>query len=82
MHSPISTPHERAGREDAEAAAFVESFLAGLDPKKRDLFILAVLEEMTIPEVATTLSIPVNTAYTRLRAVRADFERALGRHKS
>jgi len=77
---PDPGPHERA--EDAEAAAFVESFLAGLDPKKRDLFILAVLEEMTIPEVATTLAIPVNTAYTRLRAVRADFERALGRHKS
>ncbi len=77
---PAPGPDERAG--DAEAAAFVESFLAGLDPKKRDLFILAVLEEMTIPEVATTLAIPVNTAYTRLRAVRADFERAIGRHKS
>lgn len=77
---PDPGPHEHA--EDAEAAAFVESFLADLDPKKRDLFILAVLEEMTIPEVATTLAIPVNTAYTRLRAVRADFERALGRHKS
>jgi RNA polymerase sigma-70 factor (ECF subfamily) len=72
-------PHERA--TDAEAAAFVETFLAGLDDKKRDLFILAVLEEMTIPEVAAALSIPVNTAYSRLRAVRADFERALGRHQ-
>jgi RNA polymerase sigma-70 factor, ECF subfamily len=76
---PDPGPHERAA--DAEAAAFVEGFLAGLDDKKRDLFILAVLEEMTIPEVAAALSIPVNTAYTRLRAVRADFERALGRHQ-
>lgn len=75
---PNPGPHERAA--DAEAAAFVETFLAGLDDKKRDLFILAVLEGMTIPEVATALSIPVNTAYTRLRAVRADFERALERH--
>ncbi len=74
---PDPGPHERAA--DAEAAAFVEVFLAGLDDKKRDLFILAVLEEMTIPEVAAALSIPVNTAYTRLRAVRADFERALAR---
>ena len=76
---PDPGPHERA--EDAEAAAFVESFVAGLDEKRRDVFILAALEEMTIPEVAAALSIPVNTAYTRLRAVRAEFERALGRHR-
>ena len=76
---PDPGPLERA--EDAEAAAFVATFLAGLDEKKRDLFILAVLEEMTIPEVATALSIPLNTAYTRLRSMRADFERALGRMK-
>jgi RNA polymerase sigma-70 factor (ECF subfamily) len=76
---PDPGPHEHAA--DAEAAAFVETFVAGLDDKRRDIFILAVLEEMTIPEVAAALSIPVNTAYTRLRAVRADFERALGRHR-
>ena len=56
--------------------------MSGLDDKKRDLFILAVLEEMTIPEVAAALAIPLNTAYTRLRSVRADFERALGSRKS
>jgi len=76
---PDPGPHERAA--DAEAAAFVETFVAGLDDKRRDIFILAVLEEMTIPEAAAALSIPVNTAYTRLRAVRAEFERALGRHR-
>jgi RNA polymerase sigma-70 factor (ECF subfamily) len=77
--NPDPGPDERAA--DAEAAAFVEAFVAGLDDKKRDIFVLAVLEEMTIPEVAAALSIPLNTAYTRLRAVRADFERALGRQK-
>lgn len=77
---PAPGPLERAA--DAEAAAFVERFLAGLDAKKRELFILAVLEEMTIPEVAAALAIPLNTAYTRLRSVRADFERALGSRKS
>ncbi len=77
---PGPGPLERA--EDGEAAAFVAAFLAGLDNKKRDLFILAVLEEMTIPEVAAALSIPLNTAYTRLRSVRAAFERALERRKS
>lgn len=70
-------PHEHA--EDAEAAAFVAGFLARLDDKRRELFILAVLEEMTMPEAAAALSIPLNTAYTRLRRVRAAFEKALAR---
>ena len=55
--------------------------MASLDDKRCDIFILAVLEEMTIPEVAAALSIPVNTAYSRLRTVRAEFERALERHR-
>jgi len=76
----VAGPHEHA--EDAEAAAFVAEFLAGLDARKRELFVLAVLEEMTMPEVAAALSIPLNTAYTRLRRVRAAFEEALGRHVS
>ena len=77
---PDPGPHERA--VEAEAAAFVETFVASLDEKRRDIFILALLEEMTIPEVAAVLSIPVNTAYSRLRAVRAEFERALEQHRS
>jgi RNA polymerase sigma-70 factor (ECF subfamily) len=72
---PGAGPLERA--QDAEAAAFIQRFLQGLGARKRDMFLLAVIEEMTIPEVAAALSIPVNTAYTRLRAVRADFQRAL-----
>jgi RNA polymerase sigma-70 factor (ECF subfamily) len=68
-------PLERA--ENAEAAAFIESFLARLDDRQRDVFILGVIEEMSGPEVATALSIPVNTAYTRLRSVRGGFRQAL-----
>jgi RNA polymerase sigma-70 factor (ECF subfamily) len=70
-------PAERA--QDAQAAAFVQHFVAALDAKKRDVFLLAVLEEMSIPEVAAALSIPVNTAYSRLRLVRADFQAALAK---
>jgi len=58
----------------------VQEFLSKVDGKKRDLFILAVLEGMSIPEVSAALAIPLNTAYTRLRTVRAEFERALERH--
>lgn len=72
---PSAGPHERA--QNAEAVAFVQQFLAQLDDKKRSVFILGVLEEMSMPEVAATLAIPLNTAYTRLRRVREDFQRAL-----
>lgn len=63
--------------QDVEAAAFVQRFMAGLDDDKRAMFALGILEEMSIPEVAQALGIPLNTAYTRLRRVRAEFQRAL-----
>jgi len=81
LESVSAGPGPLEGAQDREAAAFVQAFLGGLGPKKRDLFVLAVLEEMSIPEVAAALSIPLNTAYTRLRSVRADFERALARRR-
>jgi len=68
-------PLERA--EEAEAAAFVQHFLTTVEPKRREVFILGLLEEMPIPEVAAALSIPLNTAYTRLRLVRTEFQKAL-----
>ena len=43
---------------------------------------LAELEEMTAPEIASALDIPLNTAYSRLRAARQAFEQALARHSA
>lgn len=77
----VEPPSRAAGpaeaAEQAEAAAFVERFLQGIDVKKREVFMLALLEEMTMPEIAEALGVPVNTAYSRLRLARADFQRAL-----
>jgi len=75
LPSPAPDPCERA--QDREAADFVQQFLSALDDKKRDVFVLALLEQLTIPEVAETLGIPLNTAYTRLRSVRIELRRAL-----
>lgn len=74
---PSTKPGPDASVEDAEAAAFVARFVAALNDKQRDVFVLALVEELAVPEVATMLGIPLNTAYTRLRAVRAEFRRAL-----
>ncbi|HET7540074.1 MAG TPA: sigma-70 family RNA polymerase sigma factor [Polyangiaceae bacterium] len=56
------------------------SLLAELDEPKREIFALVEIEEMTVPEVADALAIPVNTAYSRLRAARLAFEAAVARH--
>jgi RNA polymerase sigma-70 factor, ECF subfamily len=73
------SPDEQA--QDAQAAAFVAQFAKSLDDKKRDVFVLALLEGLTIPEVSEILGVPLNTAYTRLRSVRADLRMALRRHE-
>jgi RNA polymerase sigma-70 factor, ECF subfamily len=85
QHDPIhpdlpgTGPSPLDAAADAEAGAFVTDFVASLAPKLRDVFVLASLEQTSVPEVAQVLSIPVNTAYTRLRAARALFQRALAR---
>jgi RNA polymerase sigma-70 factor (ECF subfamily) len=81
VSEPISSapsPHEQA--QDAQAAEFVASFAAELDDKKRDVFVLALVEGLPVTEVAEMLGIPLNTAYTRFRSVRGAFCAALKRH--
>jgi RNA polymerase sigma-70 factor (ECF subfamily) len=53
--------------------------LDDLDEAKREVFVLAELQELTVPEIAQSIGIPVNTAYSRLRAARQAFEEALAR---
>ncbi len=50
-----------------------------LDEPKREMFALVELEELSVPEAAEALQIPLNTAYSRLRAARQAFEAALAR---
>ncbi len=54
--------------------------LGELDPLKRELFVLAELEEMTMPEIAEAIGVPLNTAYSRLRVARQEFEEAFARY--
>jgi len=79
LRSRAPTPSENA--EDAQAADFVRRFALGLPEKKRELFMLALVEQFSIPEVAEMTGMPLNTAYTRLRAVRTEFRAALLRHR-
>lgn len=73
-------PFERAAQ--AEKIRLFHSLLETLDDDKREVFVLAELEQMSVPEIADTLSLNVNTVYSRLRAARQGFERALSRHNA
>ena len=72
-------PDPEAQTRRGQAAAFVRSFLEQLDPDKREVFELAELEGLPIPEVAELVGVNLNTAYSRLRAARQLFQRAVDR---
>jgi RNA polymerase sigma-70 factor (ECF subfamily) len=71
------TPLDLTEQNDQVKLLF--SLLEELDEPKRELFMLVELEELTVPEVADALEIPLNTAYSRLRAARLAFDEALAR---
>ena len=77
---PISTdPGPAEALAKARAGRFVLDFLDRVAPERRDVFVLCVLEELTAPDVAEILQVKLNTVYSRLRLVRADFRLALER---
>lgn len=87
---PLSTTDEVAdlaqespldSAERGAAARLIRDLLQALDEPKREVFILSELEQMTAPEIAQALEIPLNTVYSRLRRARSEFEAALARHQ-
>jgi RNA polymerase sigma-70 factor (ECF subfamily) len=74
------SPLDMAERNDD--LELLESVLAELDEPKREVFLMVEILEMTVPEVVQGLDIPLNTAYSRLRLARQDFEEALARHEA
>lgn len=67
------------------AVALLHRLLDALDDEKREVFVLAELEGMSMQEVASALEVNVNTAYSRLRAARiilkAEYARVVAREK-
>ncbi|TPV94743.1 MAG: sigma-70 family RNA polymerase sigma factor [Myxococcales bacterium FL481] len=62
-----------------QARAFVERFLATLDPDKRRVFVLIDIEGIPPADVASLTGTSVNTVYSRLRAARQRFESCVAR---
>jgi RNA polymerase sigma-70 factor, ECF subfamily len=70
-----TSPEMRAVKN--QAIALAQRALAELDDDPRAVFVLAELDGVPVTDVATTLEIPVNTAYTRLRRARLAVAEAL-----
>jgi RNA polymerase sigma-70 factor (ECF subfamily) len=75
-----ATPFDLAQQSDQVKLLF--SLLDELDEPKREVFVMAELDELTVPEIAEILEIPLNTAYSRLRAARQAFDEALARRSA
>jgi RNA polymerase sigma-70 factor (ECF subfamily) len=76
-HPTPPTPLDVTEQNDQVKLLF--ALLGEIDPPKREVFMLAELEQLTVPEIADALGIPLNTAYSRLRAARIAFEQGLAR---
>jgi RNA polymerase sigma-70 factor (ECF subfamily) len=70
-------PDERAARN--EAARLLDALLQTIDEDKREAFILAELEQFTVPEISEALGVNLNTVYARVRAARQELEQGLAR---
>ncbi len=66
----------------AEAVRLLYQILDTLDEDKREVFVLAELEQWPAPQIAQALEINANTVYSRLRLAREGFNLALARHRA
>jgi RNA polymerase sigma-70 factor (ECF subfamily) len=64
---------------ESERLLLARRALASLTDDKREIFVLARVEQMSAPEIASVLGIPLNTVYSRLRAARLAFDAEITR---
>ena len=72
-----SSPEEEVGA--AQARRLLLDLLDRIQPTLREVFVLVELEQVPVREVAAMLAIKENTAWSRLRLARAEFERQVAR---
>ncbi len=72
-----STQRQDAVLAQKEQQALVYRAMDTLDTDKRAVFVLHELEGHTMPVIAETLGVPLNTCYSRLRLARERFTQAV-----
>lgn len=76
---PDPNPTPEALADQRRARAILDTILEELPMDLRAVFVLFEIEELSMPEIATTLDIPVGTVASRLRRARADFQQRVKR---
>jgi RNA polymerase sigma-70 factor (ECF subfamily) len=71
-----------AAFEQSDAVRMLHRVLGELPDAKREVFVLAELEELSELEISEILGESVHTVHSRLRAARKAFELAVTRHRS
>jgi RNA polymerase sigma-70 factor (ECF subfamily) len=73
-HETTDEPLERA-----ETRAMVARAMDELDMAQRAILVLHDVDDVPVPEIADSLGVPLNTAYSRLRSARDAFTAAVRR---
>jgi RNA polymerase sigma-70 factor, ECF subfamily len=74
---PAALPDEQLAAE--QDRKLVLAALEAIDLDRRAVFVLYEIDGVSMEEIARTLGIPVNTAYSRLRVARTEFAAAVKR---
>lgn len=74
-----SEPGPERLAELAGARRELDRILDGMKLEQRAVFVLYELEELSVPEIAELLTVPVGTVSSRLRGARQEFESSLRR---
>ncbi len=77
LSAASSGPSPADQLETGQMARFVAGFCEKLPIERRDVFVLCLLEERSVPEAASLLGVNLNTVYSRLRVARLEFRSAL-----
>jgi RNA polymerase sigma-70 factor (ECF subfamily) len=79
-------PAHAVGPEEAAAtrqtAARLAAILDEMDPAKRVVFVMAVVEELPQDQIAEVMGVPLGTVHSRLNAARKQFEQLVARQNA
>lgn len=79
LEAPSDRPLADALLIESDRRALVEAALATIDLDRRAVLIGHEMDELPMKEIAESLAIPLNTAYSRLRVARDEFAAAVRR---
>jgi RNA polymerase sigma-70 factor (ECF subfamily) len=80
--STSSDPSAEERASDREAAGLVAAALDAMPLEQRAVFVMYEVDEIPMKEIAESLGIPANTAYSRLRLAREIFAEHAAKNRS